>query len=74
VRYDGAPEDLAVALVVVVPVAYAAPRPLLPVLAAAVAVSVAYAVFRRRVVPVAERVASVSLVSEETCDEPDKTV
>lgn len=73
IRYDGAPEDLGLVLLVAVPVTYSAPRPLLPFLLAAVGVSVVYAVFRRRVVPVAERVASVSLV-EAADDEPDKTL
>jgi hypothetical protein len=73
IRYDGSPEDLAVAFVVAVPVAYEAPRYLLPLVAAALTVSVTYAVFRRRVVPVAERVASVSLVEDET-EEADKTL
>ncbi|MFP4174414.1 MAG: metal-dependent hydrolase [Halobacteriales archaeon] len=74
VRYDGAPEDLALALVVSAPVAYAAPQSLLSVVAIALGISVVYAVFRRRVVPFAERVASVSLVGDEVTDEADKTL
>ena len=73
VRYDGAPEDLGLVLLAAVPVTYAAPRALLPFLVASVGVSVVYAVFRRRVVPVAERVASVSLV-EAADEEADKTL
>jgi len=64
VRYDGAPEDLAIVVFVSVPVAYVAPRALVYAVAAALAVSVAYTVFRRQVVPVAERVETVSLVDD----------
>lgn len=64
VRYDGAPEDLAIAVVVALPVAYVAPLVFLYAVAAALVVSAAYTVFRKRVVPVAERVETVSLVDD----------
>ena len=64
VRYDGAPEDFALVLVVAVPVAYTAPDTFVYVVAAAVVVSAVYTLLRKRIVDVAERVSSVSLVDD----------
>jgi len=61
VRYDGAPEDLALVLFVAVPVTYVASGVFVYVVRAAVLVSVAHTAFRRAVVPAFERIASVSL-------------
>lgn len=61
VRYDGAPEDLALIVLVAVPVTYVAPRPFIYVIGVFLFVSLVYTGFRRAVVPAFERVASVSL-------------
>lgn len=64
VRYDGAPEDLALTFVVALPVAYFAPTAFAYVVAAALAVSAAYTVLRKRIASVVEQVESVSLVGD----------
>jgi len=64
VRYDGAPEDFALVLVVAVPVTYVAPEVFLYVVAVAVVVSAVYTLLRKRIVDLTERVSSVSLVDD----------
>lgn len=54
VRYDGAPEDLALVAVVAVPVTYFAPEEFFYVVVAALVVSAAYTVLRKRIGYLAE--------------------
>jgi len=64
VRYDGAPEDLALVLVVAVPVTYLAPEGFVYVVAVMLVISAAYTVLRKRIGLLAEDVESVSLVED----------
>lgn len=72
VRYDGAPEDLALVVIVAVPVTYVASGPFVYVVGGALFVSLVYTAFRRAVVPAFERVASVSL--GDTAQDPTESV
>lgn len=54
IRYDGAPEDLALVVVVAVPVTYFAPGGFFYVVVAALAVSATYTVLRKRIGLLAE--------------------
>jgi len=63
IRYDGAPEDLALVVVVAVPVVYVAPEKFLYVVVAALLISVAYTILRKRIGLLAEQ-ANASLVED----------
>ena len=55
IRYDGAPEDLALVLVVAVPVTYVAPEGFFYVVVGALVVSAIYTVLRKRIGLLAEK-------------------
>lgn len=55
IRYDGAPEDLALVVVVAVPVAYVAPKDFFYVVVGVLVVSAIYTVLRKRIGSFAEK-------------------
>ncbi|MDZ7688559.1 MAG: metal-dependent hydrolase [Halobacteriales archaeon] len=63
IRYDGAPEDLALVLVVAVPVTYLAPEGFVYVVAVVLVVSAVYTLLRKRIGLLAEQ-ADTSLVED----------
>ena len=64
IRYDGAPEDFALVLVVAVPVTYLAPDGFVYVVAAVLVISAAYTVLRKRIGLLAEDAEATPFVED----------